>query len=333
MNKRVTRNDVAKLAGVSPAVVSYVINKSKYVSPELTAAVEKAIKDLEYSPNPYARSLKTNETKRIAFVCDNLRNDWIEISEQMFIEKGYTVSHCFSRDGEGFLKSLISQRYDGIFMMSNRYSSGQLNFIANSGIPMVLYQTREYKHELASNIVAVVPDLYLAITKSLNYLALNGHRRILLAPPLRYQVKLSDGIGFREKAYIDAVKANDLVWDPDFICKKTDTMDSLLSEIGDLLLNRIADLRPTAVIAGDDYVGARILQYVKRLGIKVPEDLAVIGMDNTYLGDVTSPTLSSVDFSKVEFGKALSETLIALIQGEKTEDTLLNVSLVIRESS
>ena len=79
MGKNATRNDVAKLAGVSPAVVSYVINKTKFVSEEKTQAVLDAIKELNYQPNLYARSLKTNRSMQIAFVCDNLRNDWLRL--------------------------------------------------------------------------------------------------------------------------------------------------------------------------------------------------------------------------------------------------------------
>ena len=78
MKKKITRNDVARLAGVSPAIVSYVINQTKFVSEEKTLAVKKAIEELHYRPNLYARSLKTNKSMQIAFVCDNLRNNcWI----------------------------------------------------------------------------------------------------------------------------------------------------------------------------------------------------------------------------------------------------------------
>ena len=97
MGKNATRNDVAKLAGVSPAVVSYVINKTKFVSEEKTQAVLDAIKELNYQPNLYARSLKTNRSMQIAFVCDNLRNDWLEIAEKKLDKLGYNVSHCYSR--------------------------------------------------------------------------------------------------------------------------------------------------------------------------------------------------------------------------------------------
>ena len=171
MPKRVTRNDVAKRAGVSPAVVSYVMNSSKYVSEEKTLAVKKAIEELQYRPNIQARGLKTNRSMQVAFVCDNLRNDWLEGAETLLFEKGYYVSHCYSRDGEDFIQMLIARRFDGIFMMSNRFSTAQLNEIAEAGIPVVLYKTRKYG-ELNPKIISLVPDLMDGVKKSVNYLAL-----------------------------------------------------------------------------------------------------------------------------------------------------------------
>lgn len=75
--QNITRNDVAKRAGVSPAVVSYVLNNSKYVSDERRKAVLEAVEELGYQPNMMARGLKTKKSMQIAFVCDNLRNDWL----------------------------------------------------------------------------------------------------------------------------------------------------------------------------------------------------------------------------------------------------------------
>ena len=138
-NRRVTRDDVARLAGVSPAVVSYVINNSKFVSEEKVIAVRKAIEELQYRPNMQARGLKMNRSMQIAFVCDNLMNYWLADAEKYLFENGYYVSHCYSRDGDDFIDMLIARQFDGVFMMSNRYSTSQLNRLAKAGIPVVLY--------------------------------------------------------------------------------------------------------------------------------------------------------------------------------------------------
>ena len=75
------------------------------------------------------------------------------------------------------------------------------------------------------------------------------------------------------------------------------------------------------------------MQYVKKLGLRVPEDLAVVGMDNTFLAEIVSPQLSSVDFSKEDFARCLVDTMLKLIQKEPVEDVFLETSLVVRESA
>lgn len=330
MEKKVTRNDVAQLAGVSPAVVSYVINQTKYVSEEKTLAVKKAIEELHYRPNLYARSLKTNKSMQIAFVCDNLRNNWLDIAEKMFFDKGYFVSHCYSRDEEDFIQMLIGGRFDGVFMLSNRYTASQLNEIVKAGIPIVLYKTRDYSF-LEPNIVTVAPDIYGGVMKAVNYLIARGHKKIILAPPLRYNMNLQKG--FRERAYKEAVEENGLVYDEAFVCRNTDSMEAIFSTLFDLIFSGKTADRPTAVIAGDDYLAGNIMQYLKKLGLKVPEDMAVVGMDNTYLSEILSPPLSSVGFSKEEFSRKLVDTMLKLIQGEPAQDCLINTSLAVRESA
>lgn len=330
MGKKITRNDVAKLAGVSPAVVSYVINQTKTVSEEKTLAVKRAIEELHYRPNLYARSLKTNKSMQIAFVCDNLRNDWLEIAEKKFMDNGYFVSHCYSRDGDDFIQMLIEGRFDGVFMLSNRYTAKQLNEIASAGIPIVLYKTREYSF-LEPNIVTVAPDIYGGIVKTVNYLIVRGHKNIILAPPLRYNMNLRKG--YRENAYKEAMEDNGLVYDEAFICKNTDSLESICSTIFDLVFSGRPSERPTAIVAGDDYLAGHIMQYLKKLGLRVPEDMAVVGMDNIYLSEMLSPQLSTVDFSKEEFSEKLVETMLRLMKGEQPEDTFINVSLSVREST
>lgn len=330
MRKNVTRNDVAKLAGVSPAVVSYVLNQTKFVSEEKTLAVKKAIEELQYRPNLYARGLKTKRSMQIAFVSDNLGNDWLEIAEKKFFDHGYFVSHCYSRDGEDFIQMLIEGRFDGVFMISNRYTSSQLNEIAKAGIPVVLYKSREYS-ALEPDIVTVAPDFYGGVVKTVNYLIFRGHKRIMFVPPFRYNTNMKKGL--REKGYKEALEANGLEFDEAYICQDTENAETVMAKVFDLVFNREKEERATAIIAGTDYTAGLILQYVKKLGLKVPEDLAVVGMDNTYLTEILSPQLTSVDFSKEVFAQKLVDTMLKLLRGEKAENQLIDASLCVRDSA
>jgi DNA-binding LacI/PurR family transcriptional regulator len=82
----------------------------------------------------------------------------------------------------------------------------------------------------------------------------------------------------------------------------------------------------------NDYLAARVMQFIKKTGFRVPEDIAITGTDNTNIAGITSPALTSVDFNKKEFAKTAAETLLALINGQQVKESYFDVSLVIRES-
>ena len=81
------------------------------------------------------------------------------------------------------------------------------------------------------------------------------------------------------------------------------------------------------------FMAAAVMQSIKKLGLRIPEDIAVMGTDNTYLSTMVTPNLTSIDFSKEEFARKLTDTMLALIRGEHCEDTYIRVELAIRESA
>lgn len=332
MAKVVTRNAVAKKAGVSPAVVSYVINESNYVSEEKRKAVLDAIEELGYYPNLLARGLKTNKSSQIAFVCDNIDNEWMSDIEVLLFEKGYYVSVIYSRKDEELLRMLVQRQYEGIFMMTNVFTTAQLNKLAKNGLPIVLYKTRSYG-KLHPNIVTVAPDYFDGVRKSVDYLALKGHKRIALVPPLKYQTKGVKGDDFRVKAYVEALQKNELDVDEGLVCTTTETKETILNSVLNMLTEMPPGHNPTGFVVGNDYIAAQVMQFIKKMGLRVPEDVAVVGTDNTNITEITSPALTSVDFDKKKFAQKTAETLLALIDGKTAEGAYLEVNLVIREST
>jgi DNA-binding LacI/PurR family transcriptional regulator len=323
---------VAKKAGVSPAVVSYVINKSNYVSDKKRKAVLDAIEKLGYYPNLQARGLKTKKSFQIAFICDNIDNVWMAEIEALLFAKGYYVSVIYSRKDDNLLRMLVQRQYEGILMMTNVFSTEQLNGLAKKGIHMVLYKTRNYG-TLAKNIVTVAPDYYDGVKKSVDYLAQKGHTRIALIPPNKYITQGVEGDDFRVRAYVEALGENHLSVDVNLVCTATDTIESIEDSVRTMLTKNDPASRPTGFVVGNDYLAAQIMQVIKKQGFKIPCDAAVIGADNTNIAPILSPALTSVDFSKKEFAQKTVETLLALIAGEKTRGEYLKVNLVIRESA
>ncbi len=332
MKKLATRDDVAKEAGVSSAVVSYVLNDTKFVSDEKRKAVLNAVKKLNYYPNQLARGLKTMKSNQIAFVADNFRNDWLSELENILSEKGYYVSMCYTREDDGFVDMLLKRQYEGIFMMSNLLSTQQLNTFAENGVPIILYRTRNYG-VLNSRIVTVAPDYADGVRMSVDYLALKGHKRIGLIPPIRYKTKGITGDDFRVKAYVEAMQKHGLPLEESLICTNTLTLDTILDSVFNMITSQGALTRPSAFVVGNDFLAAQIMQQIKQMGLKTPDDIAITGTDNTDIAKITSPQLTTVDFSKTEFAQKVADKMLKLIHGETPVGEYLKVSLVIRDSA
>lgn len=332
MGKITTRNDVARKAGVSPAVVSYVINNSNYVSEEKREAVLKAVKELGYYPNYLARGLKTSKSSHFALICDEIQNEIFAEMEDFLYDKGYYVSLCSSRIDDDFVKMLVNRRFEGIFMTSNAFSVEQLNYIAASGIPMAFFKTRNYVG-LDPRIVTVAPDFYNGIKKSMDYLMLKGHERIALIPPVKYKTKGVHGDDFRVRAYVESLEKNGLPVDEALVCINTKTVETICESVFEMLTKSGNVLRPTAFVVGNDYLAAQLIKYLKKLNLQVPQDVAIIGSDNSAYASITSPTLTTISYSKKELAQKVVDKLFQIINGETPEGEYIEVNLVMGGSA
>ncbi len=313
VKKGVTRNDVAARAGVSPAVVSFVLNNSNYVSSEKRRAVLAAIEELGYHPNVMAKGLRAQKSSNFAYVCDNIQEEIFSEVERLLFEKGFFLSLNYGRVDDSFIRMLVGSQFQGIFMFSNAFSAAQLNHIAGHDIPMVFYRTRSYD-DLHPRIVSVAPDYYSGVAKSIDYLALKGHRRIGLVPPVKYRTKGLAGDDFRVKAYAHSLRKHRLPVEEAYICRNTQSVETICDDLFTMLVGMSVEKRVSALVTGNDYLAAQIVQYVKKLGFSVPGDIAVIGSDNLPLASITSPTLTTIDFAKKEVAHKAVDTLLALVK-------------------
>lgn len=331
MKEKVTRNDVARLAGVSPAVVSYVMNNSNYVSKEKREAVLQAIEALEYTPNVFAKGLRTNRSNMIALIGDSLQAELFgEVAARIF-ERGYFPTLFFSQVDDAFIRRIIDSRFDAVFMTSNRFQADQLNQIVESGIPMILYESRAYTG-LDPRVGIQAPDIYDGVCKIISYLILKGHSRIALIPPLKYRTEGVDGNDYRAKAYADTLRLNGIEPNNDYFCVRTESVNSILEEVFRMVTMSEKN-RPTAFAVGDDHLAAQILEYLKQFGLRVPEDVAIVGWGNISSSEITTPKLTTIDYHIEDFAKTVVECLFRMIDGEEVEPQRYKGKLVIREST
>lgn len=330
----VTRNDVAKRANVSVAVVSYVLNNSNYVSEEKRAAVIKAIEELNYKPNYIAKSLKTKKTYSFALLSNDIRYprfaEYLYYMEKYSFENGYQVTLCTARQDEKFLNSVIERQYDAVYMLSNWFSSEQLNYLS-SKVPVVLSQTRHYDN-LSPDIKLVAPDVCRNIETVTSYLVSRGHRRIAFVPAYHFEsLNIYNG-GYRLKGYQQSLQEHDIPFIEDYVCMTEENNGSIYSFL-DKMLSLNPDKRPTAYVAGNDQIAAIVMNFLKSKGIRIPDDISVVGNDNLMFSNYISPRLTTVDSCSELLAKTVIETFQKVIKKESVEDCFMKGKLIIREST
>lgn len=331
MGNKVTRNDVARLAGVSPAVVSYVLSNSNYVSKEKREAVLRAAKELNYSPNLFAKGLRTNRSFSIALVGDSLQEELFGPLSVQLLDNGFYSSLFYSQINEPFIQRIIDGRFDAVFMTSNGFTAQQLNRIAESGTPVLLYKSRSYTG-LAPQIVAMAPDFYNGVLQAMLYLISKGHCRIGYVPPLHYRTTGFGGDDFRIRGYEKALEQSGLPKDPALICRHTDCFAAIEADVKGMM-DLPRDQRPTALMVGDDHLAAKIMQSLRGWDLSIPGDVAVVGWGDISSASITTPQLTTVDAKITDFAHSVAQALVELANGHTLDPQIFAVDLVVRGSA
>ena len=177
------------------------------------------------------------------------------------------------------------------------------------------------------------PDFYNGVKMVLNYLIMKGHKKIGYVPPVKYRTKGVGGNDFRTKAYTDTLRENGLEINPDFFCTHTQTIADAKEDVFKMLTAFPVGERPTAIAVGDDRTAAQIIKYVKKLGLKVPDDVAIVGWGNAAMSQVTDPELTTVDDGIPVFAEEVADVLARMVRGEHPENKFYSGKLIIREST
>jgi len=330
MEKKITIEDVAKHAGVGIATVSRAINNADGISPKTKAKVLAAIDELGFVPNSFAQNLKFRQTNQIALAVPDVRNAFVpEVAyavEQAAKHYGYRVVQINTLGNAKaeieLLRDIKKLHVDGLIILPLAYPKNLKSLINNSSIPISLIN---YGKRLETDIKADIVSMSTQEGKLvMEHLQSIGRTRIAYAGAPK------EIIEERYFAYEDALDAVDrsLVYYGDDFSLQTGlrAADYFVS------LSRM----PDAVYAGNDMVAIGLINRFKELGVKVPEDIAVVGIDNILWGQITSPKLTTVSIMNSEVAKVATELLLQRIQEQRTgeyERVMFEPRLIIRESS
>ena len=335
-NRRSTQADVAKLAGVSQSVVSQILNDNDIsVSDGTRKRVLDAIDQLEYVPNKFAQSLRTNHTRTIASIIPDITNPFYPAFQRgiqsVTNQKNYDLIIYDTDEKEEnekrSLKSLQQANVDGAIVSLFHHSFEALKPLIEKGIPVVYWRGGPVEKDLVVDLI-FVDNVAMAKT-AVSYLIDKGHTRIGMLAGLENTPPRQDRIrGFRE-----ALRDHNLA------LEKTLIQDGDFTETGGYQgmkkLLRL-DPRPTAVFASNDLMALGAMLAMREENLRIPEDVALIGLDDIPAAKLVHPSLTTITQMQEDIGRIAAEMIFERIEGtapDKSRLVEMPYKLIARESA
>lgn len=327
-----TMKDVALKAKVSTATVSRALMNPDKVSQATRNRVEKAAREVGYLPQPMGRSVKRNESRTILVIvpdiCDPFFSEIIRGIEVTAASNGYLVliGDCAHQNQQEktFIDLIITKQIDGMLLLGSRLPFDASIEEQRNLPPMVM--ANEFAPELELPTVHI--DNLTAAFDAVNYLHELGHQRIgCIAGPEEMPL-----CHYRLQGYIQALRRCGITVDTQYVVRGDFTYEAGANALTQLLL---LPQPPTAVFCHNDVMALGALSQAKKLGLKVPDDLSIIGFDNIALAQFSDPPLTTVAQPCYEIGHEAMLLLLDQMQGEDVSSgsRLMDCELIIRGST
>lgn len=338
MRKKVTLKQIAKELDVSISTVSKSLRDSPEISEDTRQKVQAFAKLYNYKPNLIALSLKNKKTKTIGVIIPEIVHHFfatvISGIEHVANEQGYNVIVTLS--DESFDKEVINMEMlangsiDGFIMSLSKETQHKKDFhhiteVINQGMPVVMFD------RVTNDILCdkVIIDDNLAAYEAVQDLIDKGFKKIALITTVDY---VSVG-KLRTDGYIKALKTNNIAVDPKLILKIED-IDICEHQIEELINNNEID----AVFAVNELFAVTAIKAAKKINLKVPEDISVIGFTDGIISKYSSPSITTVSQNGIKMGGKAAKMLIERLESEQEEDEhykteVIETHLVLREST
>lgn len=318
-NMATSIKDVAREANVSIATVSRVLNNVDVVNEETKKKVLEAIEKLDYRPNIIARSLKTQKTKTIGIIIPDISNpiypEIVRGAEDVANIYQYNIMLCNTdldtQKEIEYLRVLGEKMVDGVIYMSNSLEKSVMKTISSSNMPIVLIETNGRETDFPS----VVIDNKQAATEAVEYLINKGDKRIAYISTDKKAINAS---AMRHKAYKASLEKNGIPYDEDlvFFCKYAlksedgyEAMNSILSKTKDI----------DALFCVNDEIAMGAINAIRDNGLRVPEDIDVVGFNDTHGAEFFYPRLTTIAQPLYDMGSVATRMLIKKINNEEVE--------------
>lgn len=331
----ITIHDIAKALNISGSTVSRALNNNSRISDKTKKAVNDMAKKLGYQPNALASNLRTSCTKTIGVIIPRINRHFFSSAitgiEEYAREKGYNVIICQSNDAEereaDCIQTLFASRVDGVIssVAINTINHEHYKTFTDRNIPLVFFDRIVDELETCKVVVDDFKGGFLAA----EHLISKGCKRIAhISGPQHLNIYIN-----RLQGYLKAMRKHNINTDENLIVESPLTREDGLACAKKLLESPNP---PDAIFAANDTTALSIILYAKEKGIKIPEELAIVGFSNEPFSEYLSPSLTTVEQSGFNVGIKATELLLDIIvnkTGNKQETIVLPVNLIERESS
>lgn len=328
-------SDLARIAGVSKSTVSRALADSDRVTKETRERIQKLAKQHNYRMNVKARNFRLQSILTIGVLLpSNGRADWLATDPFILEMLGSIADALEAKGGHELLLAKQSNNdpswieefartrsVDGVIVVGQSLYHQELNKAASAHKAMVVWgaEIKEQKY------ITVGTDNYRGGKLATEHLLAQGRKRFAFLGDTRFpETRL------RYEGYRDALKNAGLEYRAELTTDSENASDVALKSISDLL-----NAEPTfdALVAASDMLAFSAIKAIGNFGLKVPDDVAVVGYDDITLSAYSNPTLSSISQDRQAGGQALVDRLFELIEDGETNNTIIDTKLVIRESS
>lgn len=322
---------VARLANVSIATVSRTINHVPTVNAKMAKRVREVIKELNYLPNTQARSLVSGRSRLLGLIVSEITNPFfpelIQGFEDVAVEHGYEIligsTNYDPERMQRCIRRMVERKAEGVAVLTFGIEEPLLEQLADRNVPLVFVDVGPER----PGISLLRVNYMNGIRQGVQHLAALGHRDIaFIAGPLHLHSAQSRLAAFKHSVEECGIEVN-----PDWIVEGNHTMEGGI-EAADKLL--AGSRMPTAVMCSNDATAIGVLHKAYRAGLRVPDELSIIGFDNIHISEMMTPPLTTIQMSCFELAKAAVTALRAYVEKTPTKrEYPISTQLVVRGST
>jgi LacI family transcriptional regulator len=325
-----TIKQVAKRARVSIATVSRTLHNSASVSPETAERVRRAIKELDYRPDTSAQTLVSGRSRILGLVVSDITNPFfpelVRGFQDVALENGYdvmiTATNYESSRMSHSVSRMIDRKTDGVAIMTSEMDRSLIDQLASRNVPLVFLDVGKVR----KGVCNIKVDYAQGITQAVEHLRAMGHSRIafISGPSALKSARI------RRDAFLHCLGRR-ISEHSDLVEEGNHKVDGGLTAIARLLQR---ENPPTAVLASNDLTAIGALRGIRQAGLRIPDDVSVIGFDDIDMAQFTEPPLTTVRLLRSELASVACNALLQSIKGSmKGAEFGVGTHLIIREST